>query len=305
MYYNSFSHAMRERFGGKVYKLSLDSGMSCPNRDGTLGTGGCIFCGERGAGEFAEGLTADIETQINRAKAKVAFKTKPDTRYIAYFQSFTNTYAPLDRLEGLYMPIAERDDICAISIATRPDCLPPPTVELLERINRIKPVWVELGLQTIHDDTAKRINRGYDTAVYDDAVTRLRASGIEVVTHMIIGLPGESEQMIFDTAEHIGRVGSDGIKLHLLYILRGTELERMYLAGEYTPLEMDEFIRLLIGCIRRLPRETVIHRMTGDGAKRDLTAPLWSGDKKRVLNAINQAFEAENVIQGSLWQGST
>jgi radical SAM protein (TIGR01212 family) len=305
MYYNSFSHAMRERFGSKVYNLSLDSGMSCPNRDGTLGTGGCIFCGERGAGEFAEGLTADIETQISRAKEKVAFKTKPDTRYIAYFQSFTNTYGPLDRLEDLYMPIAERDDICAISIATRPDCLPQATVELLERINRIKPVWVELGLQTIHDDTAKMINRGYDTAVYDDAVTRLRASGIEVVTHMIIGLPGESEQMIFDTAEHIGRVGSDGIKLHLLYILRGTELERMYLAGEYTPLEMDEYIRLLIGCIRRLPRETVIHRMTGDGAKRDLTAPLWSGDKKRVLNAINQAFEAENVIQGSLRQGST
>ena len=220
---------MRERFGGQVYKLSLDSGMSCPNRDGTISSGGCIFCGEKGAGEFAEGKCSDITEQLERAKERVAFKTKPDTRYIAYFQSFTNTYAPIERLDRLYTPLSRRDDICAISIATRPDCLSQPVMELLERINREKPVWVELGLQTIHDETAEIINRGYPTAVYDDAVRRLKAAGIEVVTHMIIGLPGETEEMIYDTARHIGEIGSDGIKLHLLYVLRGTELEKMYL----------------------------------------------------------------------------
>lgn len=301
MYYNTFSKAMREKFGRPIYKLSLESGMTCPNRDGTLGTGGCIFCGESGAGEFAERLGADIEEQLLRAKTRVSFKTKANTGYIAYFQSFTNTYAPLDYLERLYMPIAQRDDICALSIATRPDCLPEPVVELLGRINRIKPVFVELGLQTIHEETAKLIRRGYETSVYDDCVKRLKAVGIEVVTHMIIGLPGETEKMIYETASHIAEVGSEGIKLHLLFILRGTELEQMYLRGEYTPLEMNEYIRLLAGCIRRLPPEMVIHRLTGDGAKKDLIAPLWSGDKKRVLNAVNEYFERENVVQGELY----
>ncbi len=303
MYCNYFSKAMRERFGGKVYKLSLDSGMSCPNRDGTVGVGGCIFCGEQGAGEFAASRTGDIDDQIEAARAKVSFKTKPGTKFIAYFQSYTNTYAPIERLRELYLPMAERDDICAISIATRPDCLQEPVAELLAEINRVKPVWVELGLQTAHDSTAEIIRRGYRTAVYDDAVRRLKDAGIDVVTHMIIGLPGETEEMIYETAKHIGEAGSDGVKIHLLYVLRGTELERMYRSGEYEPLEMDEYIRLLAGVIRRLPPETVLHRITGDGAKRDLVAPLWSADKKRVLNEINRAFEKENVVQGSLWNG--
>ncbi len=302
MHYNSFSKAMKERFGHSVYKLSLESGMTCPNRDGTLGTGGCIFCGEQGAGEFAERLGDDIEEQIQKAKDRVSFKTKANTGYIAYFQSFTNTYAPVDYLEKLYMPIVQRDDICALSIATRPDCLSEPVVKLLKRLNRIKPVWVELGLQTIHESTAKLIRRGYDTSVYDDSVKRLKSAGIDTVTHMIIGLPYETEEMIYETASHISRIGSDGIKLHLLFILKNTELEQMYQKGEYTPLEIDEYIKLLAGCVRRLSPEMVIHRLTGDGAKKDLVAPLWSGNKKRVLAAINEYFEKENVVQGELYE---
>lgn len=302
MHYNSFSKAMKEQFGHPVYKLSLESGMTCPNRDGTLGFNGCIFCGDKGAGEFAEKLGADIDTQIQKAKDRVSFKTKANTGYIAYFQSFTNTYAPVEYLERLYMPIVQRDDICAISIATRPDCLSEPVIELLKRLNSIKPVWIELGLQTIHEATAKLIRRGYETSVYDNSVRKLKEAGIQVVTHMIIGLPNETEEMIYKTASHIANIGSDGIKLHLLFILKGTELEEMYLRGEYTPLTMEEYIRLLAGCIRRLPPEMVIHRLTGDGAKRDLAAPLWSGDKKRVLSAINDYFEKENVLQGEMFE---
>ena len=302
MYVNTFSKAMRERFGRQVYKLSLDGGMTCPNRDGTVGRGGCIFCGERGSGEFAERTSGDLNGQIERAKRRVAFKARPDAGYIAYFQSFTNTYAPVDYLERLFMPIAQRDDICALSVATRPDCLGDEVIRLLGRINRVKPVWVELGLQTAHDSTARLINRGYDTPVYDDAVRRLADAGCETVTHIIIGLPGETESMIYDTVRHVGDIGSDGVKLHLLYIVRGTALEKMYLSGDYTPLGQDEYIRLLAGCLRRLPRETVIHRMTGDGAKRELIAPMWSADKKRVLNAINEYLTRENVVQGELWE---
>lgn len=301
MYYNSFSRAMKEKFGHPVYKLSLDSGMTCPNRDGTLGTGGCIFCGEHGAGEFAERAALNLDTQIAGAKKRIAFKTKTGTGFIAYFQSFTNTYAPLDYLEQLYTPVALREDICALSIATRPDCLSEKVITLLKQINNIKPVFIELGLQTIHESTAKLIRRGYETPVYDESVRRLKDAGIDVVTHAIIGLPGETESMIYDTMSHIASVDSDGIKLHLLYIIKGTVLEQMYLDGKYLPLEMDEYIRLLAGCIQRLPRKMVIHRMTGDGAKSELTAPLWSSNKKQVLAAINAYFEAENVVQGALY----
>lgn len=302
MFYNSFSAAMKKKFGHPVYKLSLDSGMTCPNRDGTLGTDGCIFCGEHGAGEYAERSTSDIEAQLAGAKSRIAFKTKPDTGYMAYFQSFTNTYAPIDYLERLYMPVAMRDDVCSLSIATRPDCLSDNILKLLKRINSIKPVFIEFGLQTVHEATAQLIRRGYKTEVYDDSVKRLRDSGIEVVTHAIIGLPYETENMIYDTVAHIAEVGSGGIKLHLMYILRNTVLAQMYLDGRYIPLEMDQYIRLLAGCIQRLPREMVIHRITGDGAKSELLAPLWSGDKKRVLAAINTFFEKENVVQGSLYK---
>ena len=300
VYYNSFSEAMTRRFGRKVYKLSLDGGFTCPNRDGKIGFGGCVFCSGSGSGDFAECGCGDISAQLERAKQRVAAKNRGGA-YIAYFQSYTNTYAPVRRLEEVFYPAITHPDVVGLAVATRPDCLEPEKLRLLESLNRIKPVWVELGLQTVNPKTAAYIRRGYELPVYDDAMARLKAAGLETVVHMILGLPGETEVDMYRTAEYIGKSGADGIKLQLLHVLRGTDLYKDFMAGKFSVLEMEEYIRLLMGCIRRLPRSMVIHRMTGDGAKRDLAAPLWSGDKKRVLNAIRAAFEAEDLEQGSLW----
>ena len=222
--------------------------------------------------------------------------------YIAYFQSYTATYAPIEKLEELFTAAIQCEDVRVLSVATRPDCLSNETVALLKRLNEIKPVWVELGLQSIHEDTARYIRRGYETEVYYDAVKRLHAAGLTVITHMIIGLPGETEEMIYQTAEAIGRVGSDGVKFQLLHVLRHTDLADEFCAGKFVLPDMDEYIRILAGCIERVPKDMVIHRMTGDGAKRELIAPMWSADKKRVLNAINRYFEENDIIQGRLFQ---
>ena len=297
MYYHTFHEAMHRQFGGKVYKLALDGGMSCPNRDGTCGTRGCIFCSEQGSGEFAAPRCTDIRQQLNNAKERVRQKSK-NAGYIAYFQSFTNTYAPLDYLRRLFRDAIGQEEIVALSIATRPDCLPPETVALLEELNRIKPVWVELGLQTIHEDTARYIRRGYDLEVFDDAVRRLKAAGLTVIVHQILGLPGEDRSRMLETARYIGASGADGIKLQLLHILEGTDLASEWRAGKVPVLELEEYLSILADCIRVLPPEMVIHRLTGDGPKRLLLAPLWSGDKKRVLNSLNRFFIRENVCQG-------
>ena len=297
MYYHTFHEAMHRQFGGKVYKLALDGGMSCPNRDGTCGTRGCIFCSEQGSGEFAAPRCTDIRQQLNNAKERVRQKSK-NAGYIAYFQSFTNTYAPLDYLRRLFRDAIGQEEIVALSIATRPDCLPPETVALLEELNRIKPVWVELGLQTIPEDTARYIRRGYDLEVFDDAVRRLKAAGLTVIVHQILGLPGEDRSRMLETARYIGASGADGIKLQLLHILEGTDLAAEWRAGKVPVLELEEYLSILADCIRVLPPEMVIHRLTGDGPKRLLLAPLWSGDKKRVLNALNRFFIRENVCQG-------
>ena len=297
MYYHTFHEAMHRQFGGKVYKLALDGGMSCPNRDGTCGTRGCIFCSEQGSGEFAAPRCTDIRQQLNNAKERVRQKSK-NAGYIAYFQSFTNTYAPLDYLRRLFRDAIGQEEIVALSIATRPDCLPPETVALLEELNRIKPVWVELGLQTIHEDTARYIRRGYDLEVFDDAVRRLKAAGLTVIVHQILGLPGEDRDRMLETARYIGASGADGIKLQLLHILEGTDLAAEWRAGKVPVLELEEYLSILADCIRVLPPEMVIHRLTGDGPKSLLLAPLWSGDKKRVLNALNRFFIRENVCQG-------
>ncbi len=294
--YRSLNDELREKFGGKVYKLALEGGFSCPNRDGTLGTGGCIFC-LGGSGDFAEKPSGSIFEQIEKAKARVAGKN-PSGKYIAYFQSYTNTYAPAEYLERIFSEAISHPDIVALSVGTRPDCLPEDVIEVLARLNKTKPVWVELGLQTIHQKTAEYIRRGYPLPVFDFAVERLKKAGIYVVVHMIIGLPGETPEMIFETAEYIGKSGADGIKLQLLHVLSGTDLAKDYEAGKFRTLELDEYISILEGCIRRLPRSMTIHRLTGDGNKRHLIAPLWSGDKKRVLNAINSAFENDKLIQG-------
>ena len=277
----------RETFGCKVYKLSLDGGFSCPNRDGTLGTGGCIFC--TGSGEFAEGGPAPIAAQLERAKARVAAKNKGG-KYIAYFQAFTNTYAPVERLRQLYFDAIAPADIVGLSIGTRPDCLGEDVMALLAEVNALKPVSVELGLQTIHEDTARYIRRGYPAQVYFDAVKRLKAAGIEVVTHIILGLPGETAEMMLETTRAAVRAGTDGVKFHLLHVLRGTDLAKDYEAGNFQCLTLEAYGEILKQCIALLPEDTVIHRITGDGAKRDLIAPLWSADKKRVLNYLHRVL---------------
>ncbi len=275
----------RSRFGCKVYKLSLDGGFTCPNRDGTLGTRGCIFC--TGSAEFAEGGCESIALQLERAKARVAAKNK-DGKYIAYFQAFTNTYAPVEALEKRYREAIAPQDIVGLSIGTRPDCLGEDVVALLETINAIKPVSVELGLQTIHEQTARDIRRGYEAPVYFDAVRRLKAAGIDVVTHMILGLPGETPEMMVQTTQAAVAAGTDGVKFHLLHVLKGTDLAREYAAGKFQCLTLEEYGAILKQCLAVLPEHIVVHRITGDGAKRDLIAPLWSGDKKRVLNYLHK-----------------
>ena len=283
MEYRSLNSYLWERFGTKVYKLALDGGFTCPNRDGTIGTRGCIFC-LNGSGDFAVSCGDNIFQAIEDAKSVVA--GKGGEKYIAYFQSFTGTYAPVEKLRKLYTEVIRHPDIAALSIATRPDCLGEDILALLAELNRVKPVWVELGLQTIHPETAAYIRRGYDLPVFDKAVRDLKQAGIEVIVHMILGLPHETEEMIRQTAEYIGRSGADGIKFQLLHVLKGTDLAEDYLSGKFETLTEEEYLRILYGCLQKIPKDMVIHRITGDGAKRDLIAPLWSTDKKRVLNRI-------------------
>ena len=287
MTYRTLNDHYREKFGCKVYKLSLDGGFTCPNRDGTVGMEGCIFCSAYGGGEFAEGSCQSVSEQLERAKRRVEAKNKGG-KYIAYFQSFTGTYGPLEHLEGLYRAAMEPEDIVGLSIGTRPDCLSDDVVALLERLNRIKPISIELGLQTVHAPTVRYIRRGYDNDVYFNALQRLKAAGLEVVTHIIIGLPGEDAAMALETTQQAVNAGTDGIKFHLLHVLRGTDLEKDYLAGKFQCLTLAEYAEILKQCLSCLPPHIVVHRITGDGAKRDLIAPQWSADKKRVLNYLNQ-----------------
>ena len=292
MKYTSLNQYLKNRFGTKVYKIALDGGFTCPNRDGTLGTRGCIFCSKGGSGDFAESRALDIKTQIELGKSRVSRKIK-DGKYIAYFQAFTNTYASVDRLESLYMQAIEHKNIVALSIGTRPDCLSDEVIELLESLNKIKPIFVELGLQTIHENTAKYIRRGYELSVYDDAVSRLHKAGLNVVTHLIIGLPNETKDDMLKSVEYVCNV-TDGIKLQLLHILKGTDLEVQYNAGTIKTLTLDEYCDIICDCIKIIPKNVVVHRLTGDGAKKDLIAPLWSADKKNVLNTLNKRI---NEIQ--------
>lgn len=281
--YKTANDHYKEKFGCKVYKLSIDGGFTCPNRDGAAGTGGCIFCSALGGGEFAE-QENDIAARLEKAKSRVAAKIK-DGKYIAYFQSFTNTYAPYERLKTLFYEAVAPDCIVGLNIATRPDCLPDSTIALLKELNQIKPVTVELGLQTADDAVAAYINRGYKTQVYKDAVSRLKKAGIEVITHIIIGLPADDP---VSTTRLAVSCGTDGVKFHLLHILKNTRLAKEYETGKVTALTLEEYAKILKACIAFLPADTVVHRITGDGAKKDLIAPLWSADKKKTLNFLNQ-----------------
>ena len=293
--YNSLNIYLQNTFGEKVYKISLDLGLTCPNRDGMLDTRGCIFCLE-GSSHFAESGKS-IDEQIENAKKRVANKTKAE-KFIAYFQSYTNTYAPTDFLEKVFTEAMARPDIAAISVATRPDCLPPETLDLLERLNTVKPVWVELGLQTVNPKSVEYIRRGYENSVYFSAVKELKKRNITVITHIIIGLPDEEKADILNTLKYAVDAGTDGVKLQLLHILYDTGLYEDYKRGKVTPLTLDEYMDILFACIGHLPKNVVIHRITGDAPKKYLAAPLWSADKKTVLNTINREMEKRNIIQG-------
>lgn len=289
MEYLSFNKYLKDKFGQKIYKISLDGGFTCPNRDGKAGTRGCIFCSKGGSGDFAESREMSITEQIESGKKKVERKIKSG-KYIAYFQAFTNTYAPVEMLRQKYEEAINHPDIVALSIATRPDCLGDDVLRLLDEMNKIKPVFVELGLQTIHQKSAKYIRRGYDLSVYDKAVRDLKKIGVNVVVHVILGLPNESENDMLETVKYVCESGANGIKLQLLHVIDGTDLAKDYEKGLFKTLEFDEYVNLIVKCVKIIPKDIVIHRLTGDGAKKDLIAPLWSADKKRVLNAINKAL---------------
>lgn len=289
MEYLSFNKYLKDKFGQKVYKISLDGGFTCPNRDGKIDTRGCIFCSKGGSGDFAQNRDLSITEQIESGKKRVEKKIKSG-KYIAYFQAFTNTYAPVEILRAKYSEAINHPDIVALSIATRPDCLGDGVIELLDEMNKIKPVFVELGLQTIHNDSAKYIRRGYSLEVYNEAVKNLKNIGVNIVVHIILGLPNESEEDMLESVKYVCQSQIDGIKLQLLHIIAGTDLAKDYEKGLFKTLEFDEYVELIAKCVAIIPKNIVIHRLTGDGAKKDLIAPLWSADKKRVLNAINKAL---------------
>lgn len=341
--YYTLNYYLRQRFGRKTYKLALDGGMTCPNRDGTAGYGGCIFCSGGGSGEFAVGIqeTGGVTAQIEQARKRIQEKTDAEL-FIAYFQSYTNTYADVEYLRQIFMEAIMHPQVAVLSIATRPDCLPDEVLALLEELNRIKPVWIELGLQTIHEKTARYIRRGYELSCYENAVKRLNQAGIEVITHVILGLPGESREDMLETVRYLSRnvsvsgqnsasgensvsgqnsvpgknslseipasgavpflYGTQGIKLQLLHVLKGTDLAAEYQKGAFSVLSMDEYLDVLFACIEILPPDMVVHRITGDGPKSLLIAPEWSADKKRVLNTIHREMKRRDIRQGKRYR---
>ena len=295
--YITVNDYLKQKYGEKVYKVSINGGFTCPNRDGTLDTRGCIFCSGLGSGDFAPEASMSVREQIEAGIRRV--QAKNPTKFIAYFQAFTNTYAPVYKLERLFTEAMEHPKTVGLSIATRPDCLPDDVLRLLGELNQRKPVWVELGLQTIHEKTAEYIRRGYALNVYDDAVKKLRSMGLEVITHVILGLPGESRDDMRKTVEYVAGSGATGIKLQLLHVIKGTDLEKDYEAGLFECMTMESYVSLVKECIDLLPKDMIIHRMTGDGDKKTLVAPLWSTDKKRVLNALHAALDHGDGVSGS------
>ncbi|MGL5434772.1 MAG: TIGR01212 family radical SAM protein [Lachnospiraceae bacterium] len=297
--YHSLDYAMKQQFGTKVYKIALDGGMTCPNRDGTLDSRGCIFCSSGGSGDFAAAAEESVSSQIKSAISRITHKMgRSPAAYIAYFQSYTNTYAPIDRLRRLYTEALAHPDIRALSIATRPDCLSAEVLDLCTELNKDKPVWLELGLQTIHEDTAAVIRRGYPLSCFEDSLARLRLRGLTVIVHVILGLPGETIEQMLDTISYLAHQDIQGIKLQLLHVLKNTDLKGLYEQGQCPILSMEEYIDLVIDCIALLPPEMVIHRITGDGPKYLLLAPLWSANKRLVLNTMTRRFKERAITQG-------
>ena len=299
--YRSLDWQLKNQFGEKVYKLALNGGMSCPNRDGTVGRGGCIFCSEGGSGDFAADGHLSVTQQIAIQKEALREK-KPARKYIAYFQAYTNTYAPVWRLRELFEAAIACPEVAVLSIATRPDCLPDEVIELLAELNEKKPVWVELGLQTIHEDTARYIRRGYELPCFETAVAKLAAKHITIITHVILGLPGETAEDMYETIQYLNRQPIQGVKLQLLHVLEGTDLAADYRAGKFRTLSETAYCELICGCIARLRPDIVIHRLTGDGPSDILIEPLWSRRKIPVLNTIHHHMKETGIWQGCLWE---
>jgi radical SAM protein (TIGR01212 family) len=293
-HYNSLNSYLRKAFGTKVYKISLSTPFTCPNRDGKVGVGGCIFCSGEGSGNFASKGKLPISQQLSQAKERVRKKAGLNPKYIAYFQSFTSTYGEISLQRKLFFEAISDPEVVALSIATRPDCLPQEVLDLLEELGKIKPVWVELGFQTAKEETAKRIGRGYENKFFTEAVRNLKERGVKVIVHLIVGLPGESHEDEIETLRFVSSHGIWGLKFHLLHVLRGTRLAQM----EYVPLTFEEYRFRIADLLRHTPKNVVIHRITGDGDKKELIAPLWSADKKRVMNGLNSYFEEVNLVQG-------
>ncbi|MGE5630829.1 MAG: TIGR01212 family radical SAM protein [Caulobacteraceae bacterium] len=294
--YHTLNYYLREKFGEKVFKISLDAGFTCPNRDGRVSTGGCVFCSARGSGDFT-GTSKNLIEQFYEVKKMMNKKWKSG-KYIAYFQAYTNTYADVGTLREKYYSILELEDVVGIAIATRPDCLPEDVLELLEEINSKTYLWVELGLQTVHDKTSKLINRSYDLDVYINSAKELRKRNIEVVTHVILGLPGENREEMLQTVDFVANSGTQGIKLHLLHLLKNTRLVDMHARGEFRLMELDDYVEIIADCIERIPQEMVIHRITGDGPRDTLVGPLWSLKKFEVINAIDHLLMDRDTWQG-------
>lgn len=302
--YHSLNYELQKQYGHKLYKLSLNGGMSCPNRDGTIDTKGCIFCSEGGSGDFAPSRFSSVQNQIEEAKKRVQKKlsNKNTVKYIAYFQAYTNTYAPVEYLRQIFTEAINHPDVLILSIATRPDCLGADVLKLLDELNQRKPVWIELGLQTIHDETAHYIRRGYPLSVFDQAVKNLHELSIPIIVHTILGLPNEIKHDMLDTMEYLSSLPLQGIKLQLLHILKGTKLGEMYENGSFTQtLSLEEYIDIVIDCLEILPEEFIIHRLTGDGPKSLLLAPLWSANKKLVLNTLHKQLVIRDTWQGKYY----
>ncbi|MBQ8305511.1 MAG: TIGR01212 family radical SAM protein [Blautia sp.] len=299
--YHSLDYALREQFGEKVYKVTLNGGMSCPNRDGTLGDGGCIFCSAGGSGDFAADPSLSVTGQID-AQIRLITEKRPVRRFIAYFQAYTNTYAPVSYLRRIFSEAISHPAVSALSIGTRPDCLGPDVLELLSELNTRKPVWVELGLQTIHEDTARYIRRGYALPCFLDAVRALRERSLTVIVHLILGLPGEDRERVLASVRYLNRMDIQGIKLQLLHVLSGTDLAIDYSRGLFRTLSQDEYVSLVIDCLLNLRPEIVIHRLTGDGPSELLVAPLWASHKRDVLNLLHHRMKEQKCWQGKALQ---
>lgn len=298
--YYSLDCWLKQTFHEKVYRISLNGGMTCPNRDGNLDTRGCIFCSRGGSGDFAGNAALSVHEQLLEGRSRLSQKTNC-RRFIAYFQAYTNTYAPVSYLEQIFTEAIREPDVAVLSIATRPDCISPEILELLVSLNRIKPVWIELGLQTIHQQTARFIRRGFSLECYETCVKQLEQAGLTVISHVILGLPGETREDMLATVDYLGHSGIQGIKLQLLHVLKDTDLEVLYEKDPFPLFSLEEYCSLIVDCIERLPENMVIHRITGDGPRKLLIAPLWSTDKKRVLNRIQQMFRERNTWQGRLF----